>query len=395
VRRVQVLVDGDRASRAHVRRVADGRDVTTIEGLAEGNDWLPVQQAFRGEARRFIAVLHARDGDGPPCRCCATNPKPNAEKCGKTARGQTSVVAPVPTNRGGGDEGWSSCSQTTESSATDNRECCSSPLRSTTCGGSANEALSAWRSTGRGEAPRRRLSLLPLMKRSLAVPAVVIDVTTAGRAVLRPRRRDPVAIGDLGPRNGDVAANDVSGGGCRSSRTRREWSATAGPSLPGTIGGQSRMPTLRDLQRRCCARGVGQSSAGSGRKDGLSADEFATGFMETVLAPTELAHRGAVAQSEPRLGATRSSPAPIDWATVAGRRGPPRRRDHCGRDGQHMGQTVLARGCGRAGMASAPAQRRRRGPCRGAPARIRPSTPVPTRRHTHVYDKSGMTSWGR
>ena len=43
-----VLLDGESVKSCTVLAVqADGSDVTTIEGLAQGNDWHPVQTAFR------------------------------------------------------------------------------------------------------------------------------------------------------------------------------------------------------------------------------------------------------------------------------------------------------------------------------------------------------------
>ena len=43
---------------------ATGRDIVTVEGLAEGNELSPVQQALLDRERGAVRVLHAGDGGG-------------------------------------------------------------------------------------------------------------------------------------------------------------------------------------------------------------------------------------------------------------------------------------------------------------------------------------------
>jgi aerobic carbon-monoxide dehydrogenase small subunit len=43
---------------------ADGQAVTTIEGLADGDQLHPMQQAFREQPRPAVRVLHPRHGHG-------------------------------------------------------------------------------------------------------------------------------------------------------------------------------------------------------------------------------------------------------------------------------------------------------------------------------------------
>jgi len=87
-----VLVDGESVkSCTMLAASADGRDVTTLEGLAQGDDWHPVQQAFRekhglqcgfctpGMVMAAVSLLRenptptaaeVRDGlEGNLCRC--------------------------------------------------------------------------------------------------------------------------------------------------------------------------------------------------------------------------------------------------------------------------------------------------------------------------------------
>jgi ferredoxin len=60
-----VLVDGQLARSCSVRlSAADGKQITTIEGLASGERLHPVQEAFLDVESLPVRLLHARHGDG-------------------------------------------------------------------------------------------------------------------------------------------------------------------------------------------------------------------------------------------------------------------------------------------------------------------------------------------
>ena len=55
-----VLVDDESVKSCTMLAVqADGREITTVQGLAENGDWHPMQTAFPRESRSAVRLLHA------------------------------------------------------------------------------------------------------------------------------------------------------------------------------------------------------------------------------------------------------------------------------------------------------------------------------------------------
>ena len=183
---------------------------------------------------------------------------------------------------------------------------------------SADEALSALAEHGdEAKLLAGGQSLLPLMKLRLAVPAVVIDVTGASELSYVRDDGDALAIGAL-TRHCDVAGNEM---------VRRDMpmlahaaSLVGDPQVRhrGTIGGSvAHADPSADLPTALLALGASYVVRGSQGERTVSADDFGTGFLETVLEPDELLTEVRVPKSAGGWGYEKFTRRAIDWATVA------------------------------------------------------------------------------
>ena len=160
-------------------------------------------------------------------------------------------------------------------------------------------------------------SLLPLMKLRLAVPSVVVDVSRAGDLSYVRDEGDEIAIGAL-TRHHDVANN--------------EWLQASVPILAhaaklvgdpqvrhrGTIGGSvAHADPSADLPTALLALGASYVISGPNGQRTVAADEFSTGFLETVLSPDELLTEIRVPKPDAGWGYEKFTRRAIDWATVA------------------------------------------------------------------------------
>jgi carbon-monoxide dehydrogenase medium subunit len=160
-------------------------------------------------------------------------------------------------------------------------------------------------------------SLLPLMKLRLAVPAVVVDVSRAASLRYVRDEGDQVVVGAL-TRHCDVAADPV---------VRRELpllaqaaSAVGDPQVRhrGTIGGSvAHADPSADLPAALLALGATYVIRGTGGDRSVPAEQFATGFLETVLEPDELLTEIRVPKPDDAWGYEKFTRRSIDWATVA------------------------------------------------------------------------------
>ena len=160
-------------------------------------------------------------------------------------------------------------------------------------------------------------SLLPLMKLRLAMPSVVVDVSRASDLSGVRREGDDVVIGAL-TRHCDVAAD-----------------ATINSELPllahaaglvgdpqvrhrGTIGGSvAHADPSADLPTALLALGASYVLRGPNGERVVAADDFGTGFLETVLEPDELLTEIRVPAGVSSWGYEKFTRRAIDWATVA------------------------------------------------------------------------------
>ena len=160
-------------------------------------------------------------------------------------------------------------------------------------------------------------SLLPLMKLRLAMPAVVVDVSRARDLAYVRRDGDVVAIGAL-TRHGDVARDELI-------RTELPMLAhVAGlvgdPQVRhrGTIGGSvAHADPSADLPTALLALGASYVVRSRAGERVVAADEFGTGFLETVLEPDELLTEVRVPVGVTGWGYEKFTRRAIDWATVA------------------------------------------------------------------------------
>jgi aerobic carbon-monoxide dehydrogenase medium subunit len=160
-------------------------------------------------------------------------------------------------------------------------------------------------------------SLLPLMKLRLAVPTVVVDLIASDELSYVRDEGDTLAIGAL-TRHCDVAGNDV---------IRREIPVLAhaaglvgDPQVRhrGTIGGSvAHADPSADLPTALLALGASYVVRSQQGERTVSADEFATGFLDTVLEPTELLTEIRVPKPASGWGYEKFTRRAIDWATVA------------------------------------------------------------------------------
>jgi carbon-monoxide dehydrogenase medium subunit len=183
--------------------------------------------------------------------------------------------------------------------------------------GSADEALAALAEHGdEAKLLAGGQSLLPLMKLRLAVPTVVVDLTAAAELSYVREDGDTLAIGAL-TRHHDLANDEM---------VRRETPMLAhaaglvgDPQVRhrGTIGGSvAHADPSADLPTALLALGASYVVRGRDGERTVSADDFATGFLETVLEPDELLVEIRVPKSS-AWGYEKFTRRAIDWATVA------------------------------------------------------------------------------
>jgi len=160
-------------------------------------------------------------------------------------------------------------------------------------------------------------SLLPLMKLRLAVPTVVIDVSRAADLAFVRDDGDRVVIGAL-TRHCDVAADPVLG---REVPVLAHAAGLVGdPQVRhrGTIGGSvAHADPSADIPTALLALGASYVVRGPSGERTIAADDFATGFLETALAPEELLTEVVVPKPSGGWGYEKFTRRAIDWATVA------------------------------------------------------------------------------
>jgi len=186
----------------------------------------------------------------------------------------------------------------------------------------ADSAEAAWAALGEHGDDAKLLaggqSLLPLMKLRLATPAVVVDVSRVGDLAYVREDGDTLAIGAL-TRHCDVARSaDVqshapllahAAGGVGDAQVRHR----------GTIGGSvAHADPSADMPAALLALGASYVVRGPGGSREIAAADFATGFLETVLAPDELLVEVRVPKATGEAwGYEKFTRRAIDWATVA------------------------------------------------------------------------------
>lgn len=160
-------------------------------------------------------------------------------------------------------------------------------------------------------------SLLPLMKLRLAVPSVVVDVSRASDLSYVRDEGDVLAIGAL-TRHHDVATDEV----VRSSAPVLAHAASlvGDPQIRhrGTIGGSvAHADPSADVPTALLALGASYVVNGPSGTRTVEAGEFATGFLETTLAPDEMLVEIKVPKATGGWGYEKFTRRAIDWATVA------------------------------------------------------------------------------
>jgi len=160
-------------------------------------------------------------------------------------------------------------------------------------------------------------SLLPLIKLRLAVPSVVIDVSRARDLSYVRDEGDALAIGAL-TRHHDVANSDA----VRSAAPVLAHAAAlvGDPQIRhrGTIGGSvAHADPSADVPTALLALGASYVVQGPGGTRTVAADDFATGFLESVLEPDELLTEVRVPKASAGWGYQKFTRRAIDWATVA------------------------------------------------------------------------------
>lgn len=160
-------------------------------------------------------------------------------------------------------------------------------------------------------------SLLPLMKLRLAVPAVVVDVSRAHDLSYVRRDGEVLAIGAL-TRHHDVATDETVQA---SAPLLAHAAALVGdPQIRhrGTIGGSvAHADPSADVPTALLALGASYVVSGPNGTRTVDAGEFATGFLETTLAPDELLTEIRVPVTTGGWGYEKFTRRAIDWATVA------------------------------------------------------------------------------
>jgi len=160
-------------------------------------------------------------------------------------------------------------------------------------------------------------SLLPLMKLRLAVPAVVVDVSRASDLAYVREDGDTLAIGAL-TRHCDVAGDATVR---RLAPVLAHAAGLVGDAQVrhrGTIGGSTaHADPSADVPTALLALGASYLVTGPGGSRTVPAEEFATGFLETVLGPDELLTEIRVPATSGGWGYEKFTRRAIDWATVA------------------------------------------------------------------------------
>jgi carbon-monoxide dehydrogenase medium subunit len=184
--------------------------------------------------------------------------------------------------------------------------------------GSVDEALAALAEHGdEAKLLAGGQSLLPLMKLRLAVPAVVVDVSSLKDLSYVREAADEVAIGAL-TRHHELTTDEV---------VRRELpllaraaSLVGDPQVRhrGTIGGSAaHADPSADLPTALLALGASYVVRGPAGERVIGADDFATGFLETALEPDEMLVEVRVPKPAAGWGYEKFTRRAIDWATVA------------------------------------------------------------------------------
>ena len=160
-------------------------------------------------------------------------------------------------------------------------------------------------------------SLLPLMKLRLATPAVIVDASRArDLAYVRPEGGH-VAIGAL-TRYCDVVRDETVIS--ELPMLAHVASLVGDPQVRhrGTIGGSvAHSDPSADVPTALLALGASYVVRGPGGERVVPADDFATGFLETVLEPDELLTEVRVPLGVSSWGYEKFTRRAIDWATVA------------------------------------------------------------------------------
>jgi carbon-monoxide dehydrogenase medium subunit len=155
------------------------------------------------------------------------------------------------------------------------------------------------------------------MKLRLAVPAVIVDVSRAADLSYVRDEGDTIAIGAL-TRHSAVATDPL----LRDMVPVLAHAAglVGDPQVRhrGTIGGSvAHADPSADLPTALVALGASYVLTGSGGSRTVGATEFGTGFLETVLEPTEMLTEIRVPKPAGGWGYEKFTRRAIDWATVA------------------------------------------------------------------------------
>jgi carbon-monoxide dehydrogenase medium subunit len=160
-------------------------------------------------------------------------------------------------------------------------------------------------------------SLLPLMKLRLAVPAVIVDVDRAAELTFIEDTGDALRIGAL-TRHHQVATDDTVRAGAPLLAHAAGLVGDPQVRHRGTIGGTvAHADPSADIPTALLALGASYVVRGPAGERTISADDFATGFLETVLEPDELLTAVVVPKSGASWGYEKFTRRAIDWATVA------------------------------------------------------------------------------
>jgi carbon-monoxide dehydrogenase medium subunit len=160
-------------------------------------------------------------------------------------------------------------------------------------------------------------SLLPLMKLRLATPAVLVDVSRASDLAYVRRDGDGVAIGAL-TRYCDVQRDEIVQS--ELPMLAHVASLVGDPQVRhrGTIGGSvAHSDPSADVPTALRALGASYVVRGPNGERVVGADDFATGFLESVLEPEELLAEVRIPLGVTDWGYEKFTRRAIDWATVA------------------------------------------------------------------------------